>query len=85
MILRRWAGFIFSRWRDPGRCEACGSPFVCGAGLAGCWCRRISLPESTRRDLRGRFSGCLCRPCLERAAAGGLPQNGRPAARTRED
>jgi len=47
------------------RCEACGSEFTCGASLAGCWCSEIPLTDEIRRDLRARYSDCLCRRCLE--------------------
>jgi Cysteine-rich CWC len=46
-------------------CEACGDAFTCGASLSGCWCAEIQLDEETRRDLRTRYSDCLCRRCLE--------------------
>ena len=61
---------IFStRWRAPETCEACGEKFVCGATLAGCWCREIKLSEATRVELKERYKGCLCRACLEKFAA----------------
>jgi hypothetical protein len=50
-------------------CEACGGEFWCGAALGGCWCAEVSLGEAARASLRGRFGGCLCRPCLEGFAA----------------
>ena len=46
-------------------CEACGGEFICGASLAGCWCSEIQLTDEIRRDLRARYSDCLCRQCLE--------------------
>jgi hypothetical protein len=46
-------------------CPACGAPFVCG-GLGGCWCREVTLDPSALAELRNRYSGCLCRSCLEK-------------------
>jgi hypothetical protein len=58
-------------------CEACGQGFDCGAQGAGCWCTEVQLTEQQRADLRERYRGCLCRPCLERfAAARELPRVG---------
>ena len=58
---------IFStRWRAPETCAACGEKFVCGATLAGCWCREIKLSEETRTELKERYKGCLCKNCLEK-------------------
>jgi len=47
-------------------CEACGSPFDCGATLAGCWCTQLKLTEQLLSTLRARYRACLCRSCLER-------------------
>ena len=51
-------------------CEACGSQFICGASLKGCWCSEIKLSDEIRADLRSNYSACLCRHCLEGAAKG---------------
>ena len=44
-------------------CERCGTAFDCGLG-ATCWCvaetSRLPLPKS---------GDCLCRECLQKAAA----------------
>ena len=54
------------------RCESCGATFEC-SGLWFCWCRHVKVDDETRRDLRARFTDCLCPRCLERAAqAGGM-------------
>lgn len=50
-------------------CEACGSPFSCGAKLTGCWCTAINLSEETRTELKSRYRDCLCRQCLEKFSA----------------
>jgi len=60
------AEFLSERWRNPSRCEACGGVFTCGATLTGCWCLEIKLSDETRAELRSRYSGCLCRRCLEK-------------------
>ncbi len=49
-------------------CPACGQRFACGASLRGCWCAEVKLTHAARAELCARYSGCLCRPCLERAA-----------------
>jgi hypothetical protein len=68
-VVKTFAGFLSERWREPSKCEACGAEFVCGATLAGCWCTEIKLSDETRAELRARYSTCLCRKCLENAAA----------------
>ncbi|MGH9817802.1 MAG: cysteine-rich CWC family protein, partial [Candidatus Acidiferrales bacterium] len=47
-------------------CPACGEQFACGATLRGCWCAEVKLSEAARATLRERYSGCLCRDCLQR-------------------
>lgn len=47
-------------------CAACGQPFHCGASLRGCWCAELKLTDAARAELRSRYSGCLCRPCLSK-------------------
>jgi hypothetical protein len=59
---------ISPRLREPTACEACGAEFTCGATLGGCWCREVKVPAEARASLRERYSKCLCRACLERAA-----------------
>ncbi|MGH9967787.1 MAG: cysteine-rich CWC family protein [Pyrinomonadaceae bacterium] len=68
-LLKRFAAVISPRWRDPATCSACGGEFTCGATLAGCWCGEIKLTDATRAELRSRYSGCLCRKCLESLVA----------------
>ncbi len=48
-------------------CESCGQSFACEIGLGGCWCSSIELSEETRQELRTKYTGCLCRGCLEAA------------------
>ncbi len=51
-------------------CEACGQPFACEISLGtGCWCGEVNLSDQTRRELRAKYTACLCRSCLERAEA----------------
>jgi Cysteine-rich CWC len=55
--------------RKTQECEACGESFACEISLSsGCWCREIELSDETRQELRTKYKGCLCRPCLEKAA-----------------
>ncbi len=51
------------------KCEACGEGFVCGVSLKGCWCSEVALTPDDRKDLREKFSDCLCRSCLEKQSA----------------
>ncbi|HYY58827.1 MAG TPA: cysteine-rich CWC family protein [Pyrinomonadaceae bacterium] len=66
--IRKLAGIVSPRWREPSTCEACGNAFTCGATLAGCWCTEVEVSERLRAQLRERYQHCLCRPCLERFA-----------------
>jgi hypothetical protein len=70
---RRVLGYLWVRYKEPITCEACGGDFVCGATVTGCWCARVTLTRDGRAGLRQRYEKCLCRPCLERHAAGGDP------------
>jgi len=63
--LKNIAGLFAERWREAAVCEACGNEFTCGAKLSGCWCAEIELTDQIRAELRSRYSGCLCRNCLE--------------------
>ncbi|MGH9794247.1 MAG: cysteine-rich CWC family protein [Candidatus Acidiferrales bacterium] len=54
-------------------CPACGEQFACGAALRDCWCAEMELSEAARAALRERYTGCLCRACLQRHAAGTAP------------
>ncbi|MDQ3820676.1 MAG: cysteine-rich CWC family protein [Acidobacteriota bacterium] len=69
MSLRKLTGVVLPQFREPSTCEACGASFVCGAGLAGCWCSEIKLSAETRAELQRRYERCLCRSCLESFAA----------------
>lgn len=51
-------------------CPACGESFACEISLGtGCWCAEVKVSEETRQELSGKYSGCLCRSCLEQAEA----------------
>lgn len=52
-------------------CPACGNTFACEINLNGCWCSEVKVSESTREVLRSKYTGCLCRACLEAAEATG--------------
>ncbi len=69
MELRKLAGLFSAGLSGPSVCEACGSEFSCGASLRGCWCSEIKLSDEARAELRARYRGCLCRACIEKAAA----------------
>ena len=49
-------------------CAACGERFACGMSLRGCWCAEVKLTDAIRAELKRRYTGCLCRACLEQAA-----------------
>jgi hypothetical protein len=66
--VRKLAGFLSAKWREPEPCEACGEPFTCGATIVGCWCTEVKLDKATRGELRSRYDRCLCRACLDRYA-----------------
>ena len=65
---RKLLGIFSSRWRAAETCEACGEKFVCGATLAGCWCKKVKLSEAARDALKQKYKGCVCRTCLEKFA-----------------
>ena len=48
-------------------CQNCGAEFACGGSC--CWCDEVRLDATVRTDLQARFTDCLCRACLESAAA----------------
>ena len=58
---------ISPRWRAPAACEACGGEFTCGASVGGCWCAKVEVNDAARAHLRAKFSGCVCRACLDKA------------------
>lgn len=49
------------------RCEACGEDFECGPVARGCWCSRIEVPAEVRRQLKEKYTNCLCPNCLKRS------------------
>jgi len=51
------------------KCPACGERFACAASLRGCWCAEVKLTDAVRAELRARYSGCLCRTCLQKYAS----------------
>jgi hypothetical protein len=46
-----------------------------------CWCAEVTVPDEVRADLQTRYKQCLCRACLERAAASGRATFGESSAR----
>ena len=55
-------------------CQNCGAEFSCGGSC--CWCDEVRLGSDVRTALQARFTDCLCRACLESAAAGGMRTDG---------
>jgi len=54
----------------PKTCQRCGVEFGCGGSC--CWCDEVALDPAVRSELQQQFTDCLCRACLEAAAAGTL-------------
>jgi hypothetical protein len=51
------------------RCPRCGGGFHCGAADPGpCACTTIDLDAALLAELRARYTGCLCLPCLRQLA-----------------
>lgn len=47
------------------RCPRCGGTFHCGAhDAAPCPCGTLVIDASLARQLRERYTGCLCLDCL---------------------
>ena len=67
--VRKLLRIFSSRWRASETCAACGEKFVCGVTLKGCWCNEVKLSEAAREELNQKYKGCVCRKCLEKAAA----------------
>lgn len=63
--------FVSPEYKEPSVCEACGEEFICGISIRGCWCTEVKVSEEVRRELKDKYTKCLCRKCLEDAAAGG--------------
>lgn len=70
MKLLKQIGLKLPVLRKAQVCEACGETFACEISVSiGCWCREINLSDETRQELRAKYTGCLCRACLKKAAA----------------
>jgi len=70
MKLLKQIGLVLPVLRKTQVCEACGESFACEISLGkGCWCGEIKLSDEARQELRAEYKNCLCRACLEKAAA----------------
>ncbi|WP_088279114.1 cysteine-rich CWC family protein [Ideonella sp. A 288] len=50
---------------SPDRCPRCGGAFRCGMDKPGpCACTTVQLAPALLAELRQRYTGCLCLPCL---------------------
>ena len=76
--LTKISGVISNALTRERVCEGCGKEFSCGANLTGCWCREIDLSDEARAALKSAYRDCLCRECLNEAAAKDESKN--PAA-----
>lgn len=46
-------------------CERCGVNFECNASdIKACFCYVIPLSENTRKEIKEKYSDCLCADCL---------------------
>jgi hypothetical protein len=45
-------------------CESCGISFTCGGEK--CWCASVRVNPEKVREIRMRFSDCLCPDCLRK-------------------
>lgn len=65
---------------QPDTCPCCGGAFACGAaGPEPCACAGVGLTAELRQQLIQRYTGCLCRPCLQALVQGASLEP--PAAR----
>jgi len=56
---------------DDDRCPRCGGGFHCGMhDDEPCGCTSIRLDAQLQRQLRERWTGCLCLSCLQALARG---------------
>lgn len=68
------------------RCPRCGGGFHCGInGAEPCACSTLQLDAATLAELRSRYAGCLCLPCLRQIAAMTLPLLGDASHAQRRD
>ncbi len=49
---------------SPVVCPRCTTPFECGIDTGDCWCREVTLNDTTRAAFAEYYDGCLCRECL---------------------
>ncbi len=55
--------------RPASRCPRCGGAFHCGRhDPTPCHCTAVALDAGTLAELRRRYTGCLCGPCLHELA-----------------
>lgn len=69
-MLKKVAGFFAPQLKEPSVCEECGSEFICGVSVRGCWCMSYEVSEENRKRLKEAYSRCLCEPCLKKYADG---------------
>jgi hypothetical protein len=70
-MIRKVLSIFLPEYKEASVCEACGDEFVCGVSIRGCWCTEVSVSDDVRRELKSKYQKCLCRKCLENAAAAG--------------
>jgi len=48
-------------------CPACGAVFECHHSI-DCWCMAYVVPEENMKQIRAKYSDCLCARCLGKYA-----------------
>lgn len=46
------------------KCEKCGRVFICSHSIK-CWCTKLKVSEPIGKELKKKYSDCLCKSCLE--------------------
>lgn len=56
------------------KCPRCGKIFVCRHD-ASCFCTKYVLSEKAKKDIRSRWSECLCEDCLKEFSEPNSPKS----------
>ena len=56
------------------KCPRCGREFVCKHN-ADCFCVKYKLSEKAKKDIRSKWSECLCEDCLSAYAEPIAPES----------
>jgi hypothetical protein len=50
-------------------CAKCGASFTCSHS-ADCWCMSYIIPPEKLKELKEKYSDCLCPDCLKEYSTG---------------